>query len=82
MPLVLKMATQQQRSWCVLQLVKKESVTAVQHAFRTQIHTEPPSQVSISEYPFTRITTAIASITRDTLHKVWDELDYHLDTAV
>jgi hypothetical protein len=26
-----------------------------------------------------RITTAIASITRDTLHKVWDDLDYRLD---
>jgi hypothetical protein len=36
------------------------------------------------EYPFTpgirqRLTTAIACITRDTLHKVWDELDYRLD---
>jgi hypothetical protein len=47
MPLVLKMATPQQRSWCVLQLAKKESVTAVQRAFRTQFHTEPPSRVSI-----------------------------------
>jgi hypothetical protein len=36
MPLVLKMATPQQRSWCVLQLAKKESQTAVQRAFRTQ----------------------------------------------
>jgi hypothetical protein len=26
-----------------------------------------------------RITAAIASITRDTLHKVWDQLDYRLD---
>jgi hypothetical protein len=37
-----------------------------------------------AEYPFTPgkrqwITTATASITRDTLHKVWDELDYRLD---
>jgi hypothetical protein len=47
MPLVLKMATPQQRSWCVLQLAKKESVTAVQRAYRTQFHMEPPSQVSI-----------------------------------
>jgi hypothetical protein len=47
MPLVLKMATPQQRSWCVLQLAKKESVTAVQRAFRSQFHTEPPSRVSI-----------------------------------
>jgi hypothetical protein len=28
---------------CVVQLAKKESVTAVQHAFRTQFHMEPPS---------------------------------------
>jgi hypothetical protein len=47
MPLVLRMATPQQRSWCVLQLVKKESVTAVQRAFRTQFYMEPPSRVSI-----------------------------------
>jgi hypothetical protein len=26
-----------------------------------------------------RVTTATASISRDTLHKVWDELDYRLD---
>jgi hypothetical protein len=81
MPLVLKMATPQQRSWCVLHEAKKEPVTAVQRAFRIQFHMEPPSRVSISEYPFTRITTATAFITRDTLHKVWDELDYCLDTC-
>jgi hypothetical protein len=52
MSLVLKMATPQQRRWCVLQFAKKESVTAVQCTFRTQFHTEPPSQVSISKYPF------------------------------
>jgi len=45
MPLVLKMGTSQQRSWRVLQLVKKESVTAVQRAFRTQFHMELPSRV-------------------------------------
>jgi hypothetical protein len=50
MPLVLKMGTPQQRSWCVLQLAKKESVTAVKRAFRTQFHLEPPSRVSI--YPW------------------------------
>jgi hypothetical protein len=32
-----------------------------------------------AEYPFKRITTAIASITGNTLHKVWDGLDYRLD---
>jgi transposase len=47
MPLVLKMATAQQRSLCVLQLGKKESVTAVQRAFRTPFHMEPPSRISI-----------------------------------
>jgi hypothetical protein len=60
------MATPKQRNWCVLQLAKKESVTAVQREFRTQFHMEPPSRVSVSQYPCTRITTAIASITRDT----------------
>jgi transposase len=47
MPLGLKMATPQQRGQCVLQLAKKESVTAVQRAFRTQFHIERPSRVSI-----------------------------------
>jgi hypothetical protein len=47
MPLVLKMATPEQRSWCVLQLAKKESVTAVQPAFRKQFYMEPTSRVSI-----------------------------------
>jgi hypothetical protein len=40
------MATPQQRSWCVLQLGKKDSVTAVQCAFRTQFHMEPPNRAS------------------------------------
>jgi hypothetical protein len=36
----------QQMSWCVLQLVNKESVTAVQRALRTQFHMEPSRRVS------------------------------------
>jgi hypothetical protein len=44
MQLVLKLATPQQRSWCVLQLAKKESVTAVPAAFRTQFHMKPPNE--------------------------------------
>jgi hypothetical protein len=47
MVLVLKMVTPPQSSWCVLHLVEKESVTAVQHAYCTQLHVEPPSRVSI-----------------------------------
>jgi hypothetical protein len=46
MPLVMKMAPLQERSWCVLHLVKKESVTSMR-AFRAQFHVEPLSQVSI-----------------------------------
>jgi hypothetical protein len=38
MPLALKMATPQQRSWCVVLLVEKQSVTAVQREFHTQFH--------------------------------------------
>jgi hypothetical protein len=34
-------------SWCVLQLAEIESATAVQRAFRTQFHMEPPSRISI-----------------------------------
>jgi hypothetical protein len=57
MMLVLEMATPEHRSWCALQLVKNESVTAGQRAFRTQFHTEPPSQVSIYEI-FVGVETA------------------------
>jgi hypothetical protein len=46
MPLVLKMATPQQKSWCVSQLAKKESVTAMQRAFCTKFHMKPRSRVS------------------------------------
>jgi len=38
MPLLLKMTTPQHRSSCVMHFDKKESVTAVQRAFRTQLH--------------------------------------------
>jgi hypothetical protein len=44
--ITLEMATQLDRSWCVLQLRKKESVTIVQRAFRTQFQMEPTSRVS------------------------------------
>jgi hypothetical protein len=40
------MATPQERSWYILQLVKKESVTAMQSTLCTQFHTEPQSLVS------------------------------------
>jgi hypothetical protein len=46
MPLLLKMVTTQQMSWCILQLAKKGPVTAVQHAFRRQFHMEPPSRIT------------------------------------
>jgi hypothetical protein len=54
MPLVLKMATPQQRSWCVLQLTKKKSVTAVQRAFRTQNQSVCPASAVI----FARVEAA------------------------
>jgi hypothetical protein len=47
--LVFKMATAQQRSWCVLQLAKKESVTDVQRALRRQLHMESPSTMKLCE---------------------------------
>jgi hypothetical protein len=47
MPLPLKMAIPQEKIGCVLHLAKKDSVTAVQLAFRTQFHMAPPSRVCI-----------------------------------
>jgi hypothetical protein len=47
---ILKMAIPQQRSWCVLQLAKEESVTDVQRTFRTQFHTELQNRLSIYAY--------------------------------
>lgn len=81
MVVVLKIATPQQRSCCVLQPTK--CGTAVQRAFGTQFHMEPGSRVSIYAAILAgvgqQITTAIAPITRDTQHKVWYELNYSLD---
>jgi hypothetical protein len=79
MPLVLKMAIPQQRSWCVLQLAKKESVTAVKRVFRTQFHMEPPSRVSIYAWYKAANHKCHSFHHWDTLHKDWDELDYRLD---
>jgi hypothetical protein len=64
----------------VLQSAKKESITAMQHAFRTQKKVfVPPLQQSLQELR-QQITTAIACIIR-TLHKVCDALDYCLDIS-
>jgi hypothetical protein len=47
MSLVSKMATPQQRSWCVLQLWKKEFIAPVQREFRIQFHMEPSSRIHL-----------------------------------
>jgi hypothetical protein len=44
-PLVVKMATPQ-RSWRVMLLANKESVTAVERVFCTQFHMEPETEVT------------------------------------
>ena len=41
--LVAKMATREQKAFCVLQFVKTESVIRVQRAFCIKFHCNPPS---------------------------------------
>ena len=41
--LVAKMATKEQKAFCVLQFAKTESVIRVQRAFRIKFHCNPPS---------------------------------------
>ena len=41
--LVSKMATREQKAFCVLQFAKTESVNRVQHAFRIKFHCNSPS---------------------------------------
>jgi len=42
MPLVLKTATPQQKSWYYVQLAKNESVRGVRYALRMQFHMKSP----------------------------------------
>ena len=46
MPLVLKTATPQQKSWHYVQLAKNESVRGVHHALHTQFHMKSPWDVN------------------------------------
>jgi hypothetical protein len=40
----------EQKSFCVLQLAKTESIVTVQRGFRTKYHTEPPTDKIIREW--------------------------------
>jgi hypothetical protein len=40
----------EQKSFCVLQLTKTESIITVQRGFRTKNHTEPPMDKTIKEW--------------------------------
>ena len=48
--LVAKMATREQKAFCVLQFAKTESVIRVQHAFRIKFHCNSPSDNSIRRW--------------------------------
>ena len=45
--LVAKMATREQKAFCVLQFAKTESVIRVQRAFHVKFHCNPPSDNNI-----------------------------------
>ena len=48
--LVTKMATREQKAFCVLQFAKIESVIRVQRAFRIKFHCNPPSDNNIRRW--------------------------------
>jgi hypothetical protein len=87
-----KMAfTSQQRSWCVLEVHKTNSVVTVQRAFKLKLNVDPlgyvKDRVYVPPLPATvdelqeRITAAVNSVTSDMLQRVWSELDYRIDVC-
>ena len=48
--LVAKMATREQKAFCVLQFEKTESVIRVQRVFRIKFHCNPPSDNNIRRW--------------------------------
>ena len=48
--LVAKMATREQKAFCMLQFAKTESVIRVQHAFCIKFHCNPPSDNNIHRW--------------------------------
>ena len=84
-----KMATAQQKAFCVIEYGRSESTTVVQRAFRTKYGAQPPDRWCIKRWykQFTengclcKITAAIQTVTPDMLLRVWNEFEYRIDIA-
>jgi hypothetical protein len=85
-----KMATAQQKAFCVLQFSRCETVVTVQREFRRRYGTEPPDAQSIRRWyrQFEEtgclckgISTGRPRVTNDMLKRVWKEFEYRLDVA-
>ena len=81
-------ATVVQKAFCVLELVKTNSVTVAQRHFRRRYGKPPPTRQSICDWSktfqetgFLCITVAVASVDEDMLRPVWTELDYRIDMS-
>jgi hypothetical protein len=79
------MATPQQKAFCILQFAKTNSVTTVQRLFRTRFGIDvdyvPPLPNDLQKFR-QHIITAVATINRDMLERVWTEMDIGLTCAV
>jgi hypothetical protein len=82
---VSKMASQQEKAFCVLRFEVSTSVITVQCDFflwgfvKDSVYV-PPLPMSLKELR-DRIMHALQTITADMLHRVWDDFDYHVDVC-
>jgi hypothetical protein len=82
---VSKMASQQEKAFCVLRFEVSRSVITVQRDFflwefvKDNVYV-PPLPMSLKGLR-DRITHALQTITADMLHRVWDEFDYRVDVC-
>jgi hypothetical protein len=83
---VSKMASQQEKAFCVLRFEVSRSVITVQRDFflwgfiKDSVYV-PPLTMSLKEL-HDWITHALQTITADMLHRVWDEFDYRVDVCL
>jgi hypothetical protein len=82
---VSKMASQQEKAFCVLRFEVSRSVITVQRDFflwgfvKDSVYV-PPLPMSLKELR-DRITHALPTSTADMLHRAWDEFDYRVDVC-
>jgi hypothetical protein len=78
------MATLAEKSFCVLECARTESIVTVQRCFRNKFGNDPPAKNSIKQwYEKFQLNgcLCIARIDREMLRQMWAEMDYRLDVC-